>query len=487
MREFVRYMLLLLVGAACALIFGYSGAALFLVRMFDSASPSGLVSSGTPSSGTLSSQLLPDLTFNISPVNPLEAGFQPDERLNGLLVAIRKGNPKSLNLAREDYAVAAAANRSEYQNKILPALEREALDAMLSRFTDDDWESWPRNQNLQNGGPTAARTYVDDLTAANFTLGVFVETAARLLHGLSSKTRRGEEFFATAYLSEMIGNAELLFAKRPAPLRAEPAIRLIDQTILNNRVFTERFERERATLVRRYISQHPETITSNLALAATVDPRFARPDFFETLEKQLSYLARRVTASYRREYLVSQSKSRSLMKFERVQPGVRTASAKVFVLGAIDAVNRGDVEIADGFLAKSREIEPSLQEQATVQTLINEERNKLLAASENLDDSLASLSRSGEPQSGARLRATLADGIVSVILVAALVLVPLLLVYSMLKLRIGKKSVSQPRPPSAIRPPALEMKPTPVEQSRSPHAKVSPPPAPKKVVGLDRT
>ena len=111
-----------------------------------------------------------------------------DKQLEILLFAIEEGTLDSLQLLRPE----AIGKLPEYRATILPELKRQSLKSLLVRFSLSDWTNWPRASQGENGGPTVARTFVNDVMMVNTELGSFLETSALLFLWALSNNRRGD-------------------------------------------------------------------------------------------------------------------------------------------------------------------------------------------------------------------------------------------------------------------------------------------------------
>ncbi len=340
MGSWPRYAFALGIGIILSAVFVYTGGAITIARLATSEI----------------SQTRKELTYVKKEANPLVNSYRPDERLNGLVRALRKGDLQSLQLLRPEFL--SAYGEEELRGKVIPTLRSVALEALLSRMTEEDRSEW-QQRALNPMTPSAARQYVDDVAVVNESLGTFLEMTGELLQLLHRTTKNGRPFSAS--------------------LEAVPGqIKLTDQQhrVYSIPLFRDVFERERAREVRQYMTIRPADVKGNLSLLATVDPSYAYAEFYQALEGFLTVLAQRVTPALRLAALTDASTQAMLKPYQEQNQSIRDSAARLYNLAALDAISLGELEGAANLLRTSEAIRPGFHEQQSARELLERAREK---------------------------------------------------------------------------------------------------------------
>jgi hypothetical protein len=273
--------------------------------------------------------------------------LSPEKRRAVFVQSVREGSISALR----DIDSKAIGVLPEYRSTILPLLEREGFDSLLSRFRQIDWMNWPMSSFAVDGGPTDARQYVDRISAVNSELGRFLETAARLVHSVYVSTRKGQSFSEQDKLHELLAGAD----RQPvdANIRTALARTMLDAQILQNPIFQRRFEQLRSQFVLSYLQSHPDEVLRSFQLLLSA--HFNENDM---LSSALLMLLRRFTldasAKFREQIFDIIHQSLNIQIAAKSDAQLQRALAELYLVGAMDALEADDRQRAAIYLDESQ-------------------------------------------------------------------------------------------------------------------------------------
>ncbi|MCB0345285.1 MAG: hypothetical protein KDD66_09200 [Bdellovibrionales bacterium] len=312
-----------------------------------------------------------DVLMSASSVAPelRDPKTDPAKRVRILRAALEEGTIDSLELVAEDFV----ASFPEYQTRIRPALEEQALQSLLSRMTYQDRWAWPQATHSENGSPSEARLYVDDVFSVNPWLGRKLETTAVLLYGLERATAQGQVFNERIFLKSAQASAQELAAKSHR-LPLQSAEHLFDPSMLNDPGFITVFERERASAVARHVLRGPGDISANMLLLHSVAPESITPAFERAVTAVVMHLAENADAKERMAILDWELEHDAMTRFVDELPQLRKMLAELYILGTLDAVAREDLDRSVAYIRESLTIKRglSLQREVLAKLGINE-------------------------------------------------------------------------------------------------------------------
>lgn len=259
----------------------------------------------------------------------------------------------------------------QYHSIILPRLKFTALEQLLNRFTESDWRTWPLGALDINREPTRARLYVNNLWKVNLEIARFAETSAYLLHGMFVSISNGKSYAIRQDLQYLVINAkEVLAARRNAASDAES---VFDAGILQDPNIYLSFEKIRAELTKRFISEHPYQREAQLELLLALDPRAFDTDLRKFVRELLQSLALNASGEYRAEVLPTIVDSRLLSLLAAEDRLLARALAQLYLVGAVDAVEAGRLELAERLLLRSESTYGGLEAQKVLVDFIKQQ------------------------------------------------------------------------------------------------------------------
>ena len=282
--------------------------------------------------------------------------------LQQLSEALDEGSSDSLQSVRGDFL----RRVPNYSTVVLPALKEHALECLVQRFSPYDWQSWPKSGFGALGGPTMARRYVDDLSTVNRDLGVFLETAALLLHGLHSHLRYGRPYELDQGMNYVIENAETLLANRANS--AVPARLLLLPSIVVDPAFISTFEKERGRLTADYMRRNPGDVRTQLELVKSLRAKYCPPDMYEELAKLVQRLVRDGSPKLRRSVI----ETSDLRSFAASDHRVSQTIAELYATAAVDALEQRDQVSAQKLVGQSASIYPGLKSQQQIRRFLSD-------------------------------------------------------------------------------------------------------------------
>lgn len=301
-----------------------------------------------------------DLEEDLRRSLPLGKGLQK------LLTALDDGTQSALQLIRLEFLRTVP----NYEGAVLPSIKERALNNLISRFRESDWEDWPRAAYAANGGPSTARLYVDDIFSLNRDLGSFLETSALLLHGVYLNTKYGHVYDLDQGLQYTLSNADKLLTYRANS--AIPARTLLTPSVLIDPAFIRPFERERARIVTQYMEQHPTEISTHLDLLGSLDPAACAPDTFQQVVSLLTHLSRDASAGFRERVLRDKERLEALRNFASSDSRVRRALGNLFCVAAVDSLEGRNLRQAQEYYQASMDLDPNLRSQEFVRSFLRE-------------------------------------------------------------------------------------------------------------------
>lgn len=299
-------------------------------------------------SGTLSgSSEAQDAALNLSAKSPAE-------RSTLLRQALHEGTFASLQLL--DSRV--LSKLPSYLDRELPEAKHEALAEMLRRFRDIDWSNWKLSAFAVNGGPTAARRYVDVINIVNIEVGSYLETSAELLHSLYLNTQKGNVFAEDRALKALLNAPN----SSSSDTNSGKVITL-DSQILLDPVFRENLESLREQFIVSYVDGHSEDPRKNLNLLLSIEPKLLAKSSITALTRLFRRFALEASPRFREEIFADLHNSETLSSFLAVDATLRRSVAELYLIGVLDALEDGDNRRATYFLQESNALYPGLKGQ----------------------------------------------------------------------------------------------------------------------------
>ncbi len=298
----------------------------------------------------------PTPTPNTDKSNPL-FDAAPQDRPELIARALENGGIADLQLLQSEQL----RQLPDYRTAIVPTMKRAGIDGLLSRFAESDWLDWPRANSALEGGPTAARAYIDDIRVVNPDLARYLETAALLFQTLYLKTSQGQPFVLREELYAISRSAERLLEYRKA--KAIPARQLLDLEIGQDALFIRELERKRADFVLLYTKEHPAEVQKNFTLLLGLEPAYASDEVLRSLTNILRRFALEGSPKFRDQVLREAAESAAMQELLRRDARVRKAVAELYLIGVIDALEQADTRRAMLYLNESVSVQPGLRSQ----------------------------------------------------------------------------------------------------------------------------
>ena len=283
--------------------------------------------------------------------------------LDELRSAIESSDPSALKYLRLEFL----ASIPDYQTAIIPVVRKSLLDELLFRFTDTDWRNWPQSYVLLNGGPTRAREFVTNVLVINRDLGVFLETAALLFHGLYRATEIGMPYDVRAGVRSIVENAENLVPGKPDP--SVSARLMLSSIIVLEPNFVELFERERCRLVDNYITTNVKEVENQVRLIASVSSGSCSPNMFLDIAGVLSRVTTEASVRYRQALLDQELETRTLDGFAQRDQRVREELASLYATTSEELLKENDLNRARKYLGESIGLSGGVMESANLNEL----------------------------------------------------------------------------------------------------------------------
>lgn len=364
MLNIARNILLFFAGVLLAVLFVYQGGVQAVSSLF--ASPADSVAQNPTTAETPRGRLQDDLVEKNSRLQVFDSTVSAERREDILLDALREGSFESLQLLRSEYV----RDLPEYRDSLLPALKKESLNGMLSRFIESDWTDWHSSFSSRAGSPSLARLFVEDLKGVNTDIGMFLETAAFLLSGLATNTAEGRVFDVSQQMSYLLDNAEQLLSARK--LKAMPARYVFQPEVSTDPAFRTVLERERGRFVAIYLKRSPQNMKAALRLLGSLEPRLIGRDSYRTIAKYLVYVATGASPRLREAFLFADLEDGTLNALAEQDKGVRKTLSLLYVMAAVDSIESGDTLQANKFLHQSVAIQPGQRIQRVVAQALKE-------------------------------------------------------------------------------------------------------------------
>jgi hypothetical protein len=105
------------------------------------------------------------LFLGISPSQVSAQNTNLSETVALLVEALDEGSAASFSKLESDSLSKTLSG--SYQTKVLPILQRQGVESLLSRFSVADWKNWTQASHLNEGRASDARLYLDDLWTVN--------------------------------------------------------------------------------------------------------------------------------------------------------------------------------------------------------------------------------------------------------------------------------------------------------------------------------
>jgi len=316
--------------------------------------------------GSLSRASSASVDSQIEKERTIRKGLAFGKGLSILLAAIRDPKSDDFKLIRGEFLQSVP----NYSSVLLPPLKEASLNVMISTFSKDDWEAWPKTSYLNNGASTPARGYVDSILTENRELGLFLETSALLLHGLYVTTNHGRGYDLTKGFDYLVGSAQTLVGDGTA--NTLPAKYLLSYSVTSDPSFLPTFERIRSSLVAQYVAAHPDELERNLRLLSSLDGRYQSSSSNEQLGKALLRLSKDGTPRFRKQIVEQLVASGQLDQVFLLSSRVKVSAAQLEAVAAVDALEVKDVLLAKKLLSHSLSLASGLPAQKLVGDFLKE-------------------------------------------------------------------------------------------------------------------
>jgi len=280
-----------------------------------------------------------------------------ETRKLSLINALKDGSPEALQNLRMEYLSVLP----EYQSQLLPDLKKQVLESLLARFSEADWSSWTAGSYAPSGKPTLARAFIDDLTTVNPDLGKFAETAAQLFYGLRSSLLAGKSYQLADDMYYVLQHAEQLLPKR-RPL-AVPARFFLDASVINDPSFLDVLERLRRDFTLLYAGRFPNELEAQLMLFGELHQGYVDENTALALHTLLYHLIFNGRPLLRDKAAKAIIQMPVFLTVAERDEKVRRTLAEFFLICAVDALEEGAHDKAQGMLALSRQTQPGMEAQ----------------------------------------------------------------------------------------------------------------------------
>ncbi len=316
--------------------------------------------------------------------------------------ALREGSPSSLSVLKPDQL----KTLPNYQSELLPFLKAELLKHLVSQFTDREWREWPQLLSSMTN-PSQAREFVDRINMVNIKLGVYLETAAQLFHGLFLAIEKGGDYSVTENFEYLKTHAEEILAYRgKTPL---PPQFMFSEEVIRDEVFIGELNRLRAELVARFIRANPRQWPVHLSLINALPEHGIAEDVYQAIGGSLASLVLDGDSATRQIFLYQELRIGKLQRYAAISPIVRRSLAQLFVIGAVDALERGESMDSGKFLTLSTTLEPGLR----VQTMVSKYLQARSGDSEALERLMTKATATGATTQGEMLSRPDEGGVVT--------------------------------------------------------------------------
>ncbi len=299
----------------------------------------------------------PNIPLKELPVDLLERKFSR---------ALAAGTPEELRILEPETLSSIPA----YPGKLASAINAAALVALIVRFTDVDYESWPRSDTALGGGPTAARNYIDSVTTVNRDLGRYLESAAVLIHILYLRTHEGKVFDADTEFAKVETNPEAFWTHDVA---GQSLLDRWDHQALEDPILVAALEEQRAVLVVRYVVSHAQNYQRTIILLLSVDASVKAVKQVSTqLRAELHRAALEGSPRFREWILRTLLNTASAKKWITEDRLVRRAVGELYLAAVVDSIELNNPEQARSYLRQSKELAPGLKAQQLLENAVVE-------------------------------------------------------------------------------------------------------------------
>ncbi|MDD2941639.1 MAG: hypothetical protein PHC51_01620 [bacterium] len=241
-----------------------------------------------------------------------------------------------------------------YKDKVLPLIRKEALASLIERFQTDEWTS---TDGLIPGSP--AYRFVNRITSVNPELGRSLRVAAVMFQRLYARViGRGRPFYTD---TEFLAYIREVQASRSSWVTARDVI-----DIGHDHVFVRFFERLKSEFVAELGRQHPQAFIPVLTAYASVDPMHTTSFSRVTLIEILSRLSLTEDAAQRIRVGAFERRYGVLRQFALASASVRRAAANFYLVTAVDAAKKNDLDLSGWIFSQSLLYAPGMPKQRIV-------------------------------------------------------------------------------------------------------------------------
>jgi len=259
----------------------------------------------------------------------------------------------------------------KFESRYSSSLKQALLETLIQKFTEDDYQSWTEASYIDEGKPTEARSFVDEIGSINSDLGSYLETSALMTFRLSRITEAGRKFVSEKELRSLVGNAKILFKEQASPTRTAGSF--IDPDILADEAFSKFLESRRCKEVVAYLLNIKSVNSRRLKLLPSIDLESCDENIYSSLEDFLGFLATKGSLEDRRAYLGDEQIKKLMLSTYEQSPRLQTLQAELFALGAVDSLELGDVKRAESYLEKSLSLADGLNSQKLLARHLSQE------------------------------------------------------------------------------------------------------------------
>ena len=317
------------------------------------------------------------LFLGISPSQVSAQATNLSETVALLVEALDEGSAASLSKLDSDALSKSLAG--SYQLKVLPILQRQGVESLLSRFSVSDWKNWTEARHLNDGNPSDARLYLDDLWTVNKDIASYLETAAYLLHALYTQSADGEVFDINKAYETYGKNFSLRTLKSALGDTLVPS----NAKVVSDKDFLKIIEDYRLRFVALYIKRNPGKIKKAQELLGSLGEVGETQELTRTLLLLFSKLAPSVSKELRAQFFELENKNQTIEHLALQIPITAEALSYIYLLGVLDAFEKRDFKKSEALLERSKRIRPNLKIQQQIQAFLEKSKEASLETKAN--------------------------------------------------------------------------------------------------------
>lgn len=268
-------------------------------------------------------------------------------------------------------AFSVQAENPEFNSAPSQLNKEVSLKKLLEQFSYEDWRDWDHAFLISKGTPTLAKYYIERVSQIDRELSIYLNASAHFLHLLYLRTRAGEIF---DFDSELDKAREKFDGK------------IIDD-LKNDGVFSSFLENLRYEFTLKYLEQNPSS-NNNPRLLVLLDRTKIDSRLYPRLIENIDRLSLKASSLYRKSFFENQDLVLGIRKLVDKDLAAKRSLANLFLLGVVDALERGEKAWAEHLFQQSKEVYPNFALQMEVAKFLQKpesEESPLLTQNEDKD------------------------------------------------------------------------------------------------------